>query len=226
MTGQEVYDILVAQGVMSLHHANSVGTSISLLKLGGLASRQVVEQAGLPQTGQYTDDIDRKFDIWGCVFLDTFDIHARISNRNQYGPVLFTLSVEVLRGLPAAAQVLVTRKNPSKWLETDSDVQRCFLSAAEMREGFSVGTFDQMLVIRTNDRFVPFGQYLQTITLDEPLLTKGEGPEFRAAADALDNAALASGLQVKVMRRSCWSCKCTTTYASNSALIPRFYSPQ
>jgi len=222
MTGQELYKILVAQGVERLYHANSVKTALSLLRLGGLASRQLVEQERLPQTIQYTDDVDRQFGIWGDIFADTVDIHARISDRNKYGPVLFVLSIEILNMLPLSSRALVTRSNPSKWGGTKSDTQRYFLNAVDLVDNFSIGNFDQMLVIRTSAGIVPFGDHLQSIILDEPRLANEVGQEFCDAANALTKS---SGGQVEVVRRSCSSwCKCAMSYAEKSSRIPWFFN--
>lgn len=224
MTGQEVYDVLVAHEVNRLFHANSVATSLSLLRLGGLASRQAVERAQLPQTNQITDDIDRKFDIFGDAFADTVDIHARRSDRNNYGPVLFVFGVDVLRTLPVPSRVLITRSNPTKWANTTSDGERYFLDADELDDGLVVGDFGQMLVIRTNDGIVPFGPYLQSIILDEPRLSIGVGPEFQRAATALNSAVTALGLPVQVTRRTCGGmCKCINSYTEKSTRIGWFY---
>lgn len=219
MTGQEVYEILSARGVKHLHHANSVRTSISLLRLGGLASRQRVEQEHLPQTAQYTDHIDRQYGIWGNVFVDTVDIHARISNLNQYGPVLFTINTRALIDLPSTSQVLITKSNPSKWNQNQIEAQRYFLNAAELEKGFSVGTFDQMLTISTKDGIIPFGSHLQSITLDDPISRDRDRDrdrdslEFSKAAHALNYAASTNGIQVKVTKRACKQpCKCITNY--------------
>jgi hypothetical protein len=223
MTGGEIYDILAARGVMHLHHANSVKTSLSQLRLGGLASRALVERQNLPQTIQFTDAVDREYGIWGDVFVDTVDIHRRISNRNKDGPVLFVLNVRVLCALPPTARVLVTRLNPSKWTDNCSDAERYFLTAAELKNGFSVGDFDQMLVIRTAEAIVPFTQYLEEIVLDEPKLMVGTSPEFDAAAYALSNALAALNLQVPVNRRACAPCNCIASYAEAGTRIPWFF---
>jgi hypothetical protein len=76
MTGNEVYDILVERGVTHLHHANSVRTSLSQLRLGGLASRALVESNKLAQTSQITDTEDREYGIWGDVFVPYLKLHA------------------------------------------------------------------------------------------------------------------------------------------------------
>lgn len=224
MTGQEVYDTLVARGVRHLHHANSVRTSLSQLRLGGLASRRAVDVHRLPQTSQITDDLDRKYGIWGDIFMDTVDIHERASDRNKYGPVLFVLNVEMLRNLSPSARVLITRVNPSKWGQTSTDAERYFLTSADLKGGLSIGDFNQMLVIRTDNGILPFMTYLEAIVLDEPRLTSGQSAEFLAAADALNTSAAAAGLQIRVTQRLCHPCGCISSYAKKESRIPWFYN--
>ncbi|UZE12321.1 hypothetical protein [Pseudomonas sp. B21-053] len=223
MTGQEVYNILVARNVTKLFHANSVKTSLSLLGLGGLASRELVESSGLGQTSQITDPIDRKYGILGDVFMDTVDIHQRVSNRNKYGPVMFVMDIAVLAALPSTAQVLITRLNPSKWDNTINDAQRYFLTSADLIAGLDVGNFDQMLVVRTDDKIVHFGNYLQAVILDEPKLSSGKSPEFSTAETELNAALLVNGLGVKTSQRLCAPCGCVSSYSAPATRIPWFY---
>lgn len=226
MTGQEVYEVLAAKGVQHLHHANSVMTSSSFFQLGGLASRALVEQQGLPQSNQITDDIDRAYGIFSDVFVDTVDIHRRRGDRNKYGPVLFVLDVRVLLALPIGSQVLVTRLNPSKWpKQTQTDAQRYFLTQAELAQGIGVGNFDHMLVLRCPGGLLPLPGYLQQIVLDEPRLAYPQtGPEFGAASAAFTAAVQAAGLQAGVQRRQCEpGCDCVQSYAENTTRIPYFF---
>lgn len=225
MKGEDVFDILSRRGVTRLYHANSVRTSISLLKLAGLASRQVVEKAGLPQTVQYTDDLDKACGIWNDVFLDMVDIHARISDRNKYGPVLFVFRIELLLNLPPSSDVLITRSNPSKWSPSTPIAQRYFLNPDELDDDLEVGNFDHMLIIRNGEGKVKFGEDFQTVIVDEPVLNNGEGPEFRAAVSGLANAAVNSGIPLEILRRPCVpSCRCFSSYAARPDRIRWFYS--
>jgi hypothetical protein len=224
MTGQEIYEALVARGITRIFHANSVKTSVSQLRLGGLVSRQRVEHARLPQTNQYTDDLDRELGIWNDIFLDTVDIHSHISDRNKYGPVLFEMSVEMLRNLPAPSRVLITRSNPSKWQVGASEANCYFLNKSELDKGFVVGNFDHMLVIRTPNGLIPFANFLQRITLDEPRLN-GESAEHVTAKAALLGAAATNGIQVNIVRRNCTNCSCITSYAEKNTRIPWFFAP-
>lgn len=226
MTGQEIYEVLVTRGVTRIFHSNSVKTSLSQLQLGGLASRQAVEYVGLPQTIQYTDNTDRNLGIWNDIFLDTVDIHCKISDRNKYGPVLFEMSVEMLRNLPASCRILITRSNPSKWQVGAPEGDCYFLNEFELDKGFVVGNFDHMLVIRTLFGFIPFASFLQRITLDEPRLMTGESPEHVTAKAALLGAAKKHGIQVNIVRRNCtYCCKCITSYAEKNTRIPFFFAP-
>src|SRR5438874_2367079 len=111
MNGQDVYAVLHAKNMNRLYHANSVTTSCSFLRRGGLLSRGYADDRGLPQTSQYTDNVDKRFGVWYDVFLDTDDYHRRISGRNMYGPVLFVMDSRALTQLPAGSDAFVTRSN-------------------------------------------------------------------------------------------------------------------
>ena len=225
MLGTDVYPILLSKGISSLYHANSVVTSNSLLQLSGLASRGYVERHGLPQTKQYTDPVDRRFGIWNDVFTDGVDIHERSSNRNQYGPVLFVLDARFLLELPDGVEVLVTRINPTKWVNGQSIQDRYFATAAELTAGLTYGTFDQMITFRTANRILPFGERLEEIILDDPQTRRADGSDvFTSAQQSLRATAAASGIVASVVQRTCnVGCKCIGRYASDGALIQKFF---
>jgi hypothetical protein len=109
MESVEVYSVLKQIGATKIYHANTVLTSCTLLELGGLASRALVEAQGLPQTPQYSDGKDKEYKIWDGILVDHVDIHNRARKRNQYGPVLFLLDLEWLLGLPDSTCVRVTK---------------------------------------------------------------------------------------------------------------------
>ena len=212
MTGQEVHAVLTARGITALHHANSVKTSSSLIRLGGLASRGNVEAAHLPQTWQYSDPDDKKYGIWNDVFLDAPDFHHRIANCNQYGPVTFEVSIDILLSLPPGSRVLVAKLNPTKW-DGVPEEGRYFLTPAELQAGFSFGDFDHMLIIRTASGIVPFGNHLRQILVDEPL-QPNPSKQYGEAAAHLNATLAASHSPAAVTRRTCRAdCKCTATYA-------------
>ncbi len=212
MTGQEVYGVLKGRGGDKIYHANSVKTSLSLLKLGGLASRGTVKAHKLPQTSQISDEKDKEYGIWNDSFLDTHDIHSALKCRNFYGPVLFVMAVELLLGLPAGTTVLVTRCNPTKW-DGLTDDQRYFLTIQDLAAGLKVGYFDHMITIRSPNGIIPFAGTVERIVLDEPRLSAPNvGQEYVVARNAISAVAAQAGIQVQVERRTCVCCNCTTQY--------------
>ena len=227
MTGKEVYKVLMALGSDNLYHANSVKTSLSLLKLGGLASRGAVKARRLPQTSQISDEKDQKYGIWHDSFLDTHDIHRALNCRNFYGPVLFVMAAKLLLDLPVRTTVLVTRCNPTKWGGLTDD-RRYFLTTHELAAGLQAGCADHMVTIRSPDGIIPFAGLVQHIILDEPRLGAPHvGQEYVAARDAILAAAAQAGIQVQVQRRTCVSCNCTTQYqdATKPKRIGYFFNP-
>ncbi len=227
MTGQEVYEVLMERGGNKLFHANSVRTSLSLLQLGGLASRGLVSDRCLPQTSQISDTQDREYGIWYDSFLDTYDIHSALSRRNHYGPVLFVMTAELLLRLPAETRVLVTRCNPTKWAGLADD-QRYFLTRHELAAGLQVGHFDHMITMRSPDGIVPFAGTVERIILDEPRLKAPDvGEEFVVAREAISAAAAQAGIRVEVERRICSWCNCTIEYQdpNKPKRIGYFFTP-
>lgn len=69
MTNMEIKSILKAKGVENLFHANTVCTAITFLKYGGLLSRGAVENMGLIQTSQISDNDDKKYGVFYDIFL-------------------------------------------------------------------------------------------------------------------------------------------------------------
>lgn len=83
---QEVRRVLAARGVESLHHANTVRTAGTFLRAGGLMSRGAVEDLGLDQTPQGSDEADRRYEVWYDIFLDRVDIHSDLNDsRSRVG---------------------------------------------------------------------------------------------------------------------------------------------
>ena len=140
----DAYNILKQIGTTKLHHANTVTTSCTFLEQGGLLSRSYVENHNLTQTPQYTDAADKRYGVWNLIFLDTANIHyrgGRVKGPNQYGPVLFVLNIDALLWLPEGSDVSITKDNPSKWYEGQTDDQRWFQSMEEIQSYITDGKF-------------------------------------------------------------------------------------
>ena len=66
----ELYEILNNKRIHNLYNANTISTSITFLNEKHLLSRKYVSDNGLFQTEQYSDELDKKFNIWDDIFLD------------------------------------------------------------------------------------------------------------------------------------------------------------
>lgn len=214
MNGPEVLAVLQEKRIDRLYHANSVTTSNTFLSQGGLVSRGTAEGNRWAQTPQYTDDVDRRYGVWHDVFVDSDDYHRRISNRNQYGPVLFVISTDFLDHLPQGAEVRVTKANPTKWANGQSYGDRYFADQEQLRASLVLGTFDQMVTIRAPGGTLPFGRYLAEVVLDNPQGRLADGDDaFTVAMANLAAAAAASGVVAPIRARACNAgCRCVQTY--------------
>jgi hypothetical protein len=217
MKPDDVYRVLQGIGAKQLHHANTVTTSCTFLEHAALLSRAYVEKHELAQTGQSSDDIDKRHGIWDRVFVDHVDIHyrgGRVKGPNQYGPVLFIFDEDILLTLPVGSDVLVTRMNPIYWNDRQTDGDRWYLTADELATSIKYGDFDKMLVIQSPDGKVDFPNKHVQIALDEPRRTLSSGKDAYAfAEERLRQSAKAGGVTVTVEKHDCRTdCTCIEKY--------------
>jgi hypothetical protein len=182
---------------------------------------------GLAQTDQYTDDLDKRYGIWFDVFTDSVDIHDRINNPNHYGPVLLTFDLDIVKG-PGTGRIWVTKTNPSKW-PSNTRKDRWFDSTTDLKQSFTKGTFDHMVVFRHCGGALPIEPFLRRIILDDPKLAMAENGAdlFSVGFGALSFALVESGLQVPLGKRKCSAaCKCAKWYSSNSGRARELFVPE
>ena len=218
MQPNEVHDVLTNIRATHLHHANTVTTSCSFLEQGGLLSRGFVEDRGLDQTPQPSDESDKKYDIWHRIFLDHVDIHDRGGRRkgpNKYGPVLFVHKLDVLLGLPEGSEVLVSKMNPWYWKDHHTDGDKVFGNADELAGSIRYGNFDKMLIIQTPTAKVDFPAGTVQILLDDPNRTLPSGNSaYDHARERLEEAAETGNISVSIEQRQCQhGCICLETYS-------------
>lgn len=209
-----ILSILRSKGVKKLYHANSVRSCVTYLEVGGLLSRGEVEELGLDQTSQFTDSLDRKFGIWHDVFVDGVDIHSRAMARNKYGPVLLEFNLRLLEweGLPP---LWITRGNPCRWRDGQSDEERYYRSPEEFAEEYDFGDFFRMITFRGGGGVIPFELFLERIIVDNPHLALGPDNVFKRALRAITAAAAGTPLaspDVLVERRCGPGCSCEAEY--------------
>ncbi len=190
------------KGVQSLYHANTVVTSLSFLKAGGLVSRAKAEQDQLPQTDQYTDVADKAYGIFDKIFVDPTDIHRRLSRRNLYGPVTFVFAVDVV-AMECVREVRVTRINPANWHKTSGQISECWFDTPAALNGFEPTGFDNHIVLTCDAGLLPFGPHLQRVILDDP----------QDGSDAYDAAYAVLSTYISIEKRTCreW-CDCAKQY--------------
>lgn len=208
-----VHRALIDKGIEALHHGNTLQTSCLFLLHGRLLSRGAVEDRGLIQTPQYSDDQDKRYAIWHDLFLDSVDIHERANKRNLYGPVLFRFRVDLLldKAIPA---VWITRKNPTQWRQDDRLEDRYFSSVGEFAERYSKGDFGSIFILRSTGGSLKLGPYLRDIVIDAPEMNRSELNLFSHSVGALRFAAWQGGLKdVEIVKRDCSRfCQCMSEY--------------
>jgi len=218
MKPEEVYLVLQGIGASYLYHANSVTTSCSFIEQDGLLSRAFVEDNGLKQTYQFSDEIDKKLKVWDCVFVDHVDIHDRAGSKkgpNKYGPCMFRFSLDILLKLPTGTDVLVTRLNPIYW-QGKAESARWFGAPDELKESIAYGDFGKIVVIRTPQKMFDFPNRQAYVVLDDPQRDIASGQSFYAHAETrLSSAAQTGGVDLTIKKRVCYyGCKCKEMYAA------------
>lgn len=217
LKAEQVLEVMQEKDIDTLYYANSVRTSCSFLRESALLSRGTVEQRGLIQSEQYSDPVDKKYGVWFDVFLDSCDIHERVNNTNDYGPVLFVFDVAVL-DKDDMPPLWVTKKNPTDWRASDTQADRWFTSIDELREGFNKHTFAHMLVLRHVGGVLPLKGSLKKIVLEDPSREVIKGLDaYSFSRGALRASAIFSDvMKAKIEKRKCGrGCGCKGAYENH-----------
>lgn len=210
ITVQEIKKILIENNVEYLYHANTVLTSITFLKQGGLMSRGLVEEMGLCQTSQKTDELDKKLGVYYDIFFDSDDIHSRAKDINYYGPVTFVYSIDILDILNDK-EVKVTRNNPLYWNISIPKDKYYFDDIYSMRREYHKGDFKQHLTICNFHQPLSFSPYLVKVIIENPNIKNTE--YFNRAFNTIQELLYSNQLDVKLEVRQCPSdCKCQEKY--------------
>lgn len=215
MENVQALTVLLGKGVEELHHCNTVLTSCAFLRQGALLSRGFVESHGISQTPQYTDAMDKRFGVWGDIFLDGVDIHYRRRDRNQYGPVLFCFSTKsILQDRKTQGALRICRDNPANWRNGAGEAERYFATPQQLQAEYCYGDFGKSLTFRTVDGTLPLEPHLSRIEIDAPPCMLGGKSAFDVASAAVKKAAVEGGVTARVQRHDCQSgCRCGTSYA-------------
>lgn len=212
MNNTEIKNILLAENVNYLYHANTVRTSITFLENGGLISRSTVEDLGLVQTSQTSDETDRLFNVDYDIFFDSVDIHERIKKINNYGPVTFVYSINVINILPEGT-IKITKKNPMYWNDGMTEEEKYFTTYDEMFVNYRKGNFNQHFTIVNQHTPLSFN-YLCKIIIDNPCSIRQSDQEiFEKAVERINEIATTKNITVPIVVRECSpGCNCKNQY--------------
>lgn len=211
LNNTELHALFIEKGVTRLFHANTVSTSITFIQQNGLLSRGGVESKGLFQTPQSSDEIDKRFNIWNDVFIDTVDLHGYFPRQNLYGPVSFQFSIDFL--LYEDYNVWITKDNPIYWSDAMTDENKYFQSVEELRANWDLYQRQKkMVTIRNMNEPVLF-DYLIEVVVDDPRVNIGERILFNECVAGIKGAiSTKPSLINKFRTRECTSCFCRDNY--------------
>lgn len=212
LDNEKLYALLKQKNISNLFHANTVATSITFIEEGGLLSRHYIEERGLYQTPQTSDDIDKLFDVFKDIFLDTADLHKHFSRQNHYGPVLFKFRLELL--LNEEIEIWVTKDNPINWEHDSASEEKYFINVMELSEKWDKYDLQRkMFTIRKPGKPILF-DYLEEIILDNPKVKINENISLRQESRiALQRTVeKTSSLKNLLSWRECGHCFCHDNY--------------
>lgn len=128
-------------------------------------SRGYCHDKKLPQTYQYTDCLDKQFNIFYDIFFDSVEIQ-KITGVSYYGSVMFVYSIDVLDTLEEG-HIRITKSNPEKWSSGLDINKRYFMNIDELSTGFVKGNFGQHITLTDQRVPLPF-EYLTKVVLSDP----------------------------------------------------------
>lgn len=203
-----IHRFFLERGISHIHHANTLATSLTFLKNDGLHSRGQVEQKGLFQTLQDSDEDDIRNDVWNDIFFDTVDLHGHFPRQNLYGPVLFKYEIRTI--LNPDLHLYITKNNPMFWKPTTTYNEKYFMDMDDINNNWNKYELQRkMLTIKNPINALPFND-LTSITLDNPnVIIYGDTDLFDEAKKALTEAI---PLNHRLNIRKCGNCFCESNY--------------
>ncbi len=214
---KELYYFLSGRKLKYFFHANTVKTSCTLIEQNGLLSRGEITKRKLNMTEQYSDDLDKIFNVWNDIFFDIVDLHGYFPRQNLYGPVCFKISNEFLldKNLP---NICITKDNPIYWKQDMSDEEKYYLTVSEYASEFDENMKNRtiqakMFTIHDTSKRIPFKKYLVEVILDDPAVKVNGEALFPIAQKALAYALSKAGYDLSILKiRTCTNCFCKINY--------------
>lgn len=224
LNNKDLYELLIEKEVNYLYHANTVTTSKTFIEQNGLLSRGAVEKKKLNQTEQSSDAIDKVFDVWNDVFIDTVDLHNYFSRQNHYGPVLFKISIDFLKSTDL--DIWVTKDNPINWNVNSTQEEKYFINVQELRENWDKYQRQRKMITVKNVSEPILFDYLEQVIVDDPKVQNSGIVFFNEAVKTLKTSLLTNPpIKSKISTRQCKNCFCGTNYLNevNFVDLKRFF---
>ena len=213
LDNKELYDFFIEKNILVLYHANTVSTSLTYFQQNGLLSRGAVENLGLAQTYQTSDEADKILNVWNDVFLDSTDLHALFSRQNYYGPILFEFDIRLIQN--ENFEIWITKNNPIYWETNSTDDERYFVSVEELRNNWNnYERQKKMITIRNNSKPILF-EYVRRVVVDDPRVEiKSENihlfnDSVKKIREIVNDLHILKG---KFIIRNCLNCWCRDNY--------------
>ncbi len=203
ISNAEIKEILLGKNINYLYHVNTVITSLTFLNNGGLLSRGMVDDMGLIQTPQESDEKDKYVGVYYDIFFDSDDIHRRAKKINDYGPITFVYSINLLDELPDGI-IEITKDNPIRWRNNMDYEEKYFTNTLELRRHCQKGTFGQHITLRNMHKPIPFSELVEII-IDNPQIdnTKYYNNAFNAINIAMKNYNITVPLKERICPKDC-----------------------
>lgn len=203
-----------SENIDFLYHANTLATSLTFIKNGGLLSRGAVESKKLFQTKQSSDNDDKRLNVWNDIFLDTIDLHGYFPRQNLYGPILFKFNIDFL--LEKEYDLWITKNNPIYWANNLPDSNRYFQTIEELYSSWD--DYDRqkkMITIRSIFDPILF-EYIDQVIIDDPQVKVYNTHLFKETVKALRDAVIEQPiLKSKFKFRQCQNCYCHSNYLND-----------
>lgn len=213
LDNEELFNFFQSKDFQVLYHANTTQTSISYFNQNGLLSRGAVENLGLSQTKQSSDEADKILNVWNDIFLDSTDLHSFFGRQNYYGPVLFEFDVSLVRN--TNYEIWITKNNPIYWNNDTTLEERYFQSVTELNNDWDKYSRQKMMItIRNNSQPILF-ESIRRVVVDDPRVTITEdnihlfNETVRIIKENIPDGHILKG---KFKARECTNCWCRDNY--------------
>ncbi|WP_448607077.1 hypothetical protein [Paenimyroides ceti] len=219
LDNEELFKFFQSKDIQVLYHANTTQTSVTYFNQNGLLSRGAVENLGLRQTKQSSDEADKILNVWNDVFLDSTDLHSYFGRQNYYGPILFEFDIELIKDYQY--EIWITKNNPIYWNKDTPLEERYFQNIAELNNDWGkYSTQKKMITIRNNTSPILF-EYVRRVVVDDPRVKIDDEIRLFNETAKIINENVSDGhiLKGKFKIRECVNCWCRDNYLNQVGVI-------